>query len=82
MPRIARTSPTSRLTLEMPEPVRKQMEHLKDQTHAQSLTEVIRRAIAVYDLLRTATADGNKIILENADGRQRELAITEFSLPD
>lgn len=79
MPRPARTNPTSRLTLEMPEAVRKQMEHLKDQTHAQSLSEVIRRALAVYDLLRKATAEGSQIVLHAQNGGERELVIPEFA---
>jgi hypothetical protein len=81
MPRPTKTTPTSRLTLEMPEPVRKQLEHVRDQTHASSLTEVIQRALAVYDLLRKATAEGAKIVLEN-EGNERELAIPEFGLRD
>ena len=52
----------------MPEAVRKQMELVKDQTHAQSLTEVIRRALAVYDLLRKATAEGSQIVIQTTEG--------------
>lgn len=64
----------------MAETVRKQLEHLRDQTNADSLAEVIRRALAVYDLLQKASAEGGKIVIEN-DDRQRELVITEFSPP-
>ena len=78
MPRLPRTTPTSRLTLEMAETVRKQLEHLRDQTAADSLTEVIRRALAVYDLLRKATAEGGKIIIQTEDG-EREVMIPEFA---
>lgn len=80
MPRPAKNIPTSRLTLEMADVVRKQLEFVRDQTHADSLAEVIRRSIAVYDLLRKATAEGAKIVLESKDG-QRELVITEFGSP-
>lgn len=79
MPRPAKNIPTSRLTLEMAEVVRKQLEHLRDQTHADSLAEVIRRALAVYDLLRKATAEGGKVILETPSG-DRELVIAEFTV--
>lgn len=78
MPRLPRTTPTSRLTLEMAEVVRKQLEHLRDQTHADSLAEVIRRSLAVYDLLRKAVAEGGKVILETEEG-ERELVIPEFA---
>jgi hypothetical protein len=74
----SRTRSTSRLTLKMPEAVRKQMEHVTDQTHAQSLTEVIRRALAVYGLLRKAAAAGSQIVIKTKTGSERELVIAEF----
>jgi len=77
MPRLPRTTPTSRLTLEMANSVRKQLEHLRDQTAADSLTEVIRRALSVYDLLGKATLEGGRIIVETPDG-EREVIIPEF----
>lgn len=78
MPRPPKPAPTSRLTLELPEPVKKQMEFVRDQTHAQSLTEVIRRALAVYDALREAAAAGGTIVIELSNGKQRELIVPEF----
>lgn len=78
MARIAKNNPTSRLSLEMAESVRKQLEHLRDQTNADSLAEVIRRALAVYDLLRKTAFEGGKIILETRDA-ERELVIPEFA---
>jgi hypothetical protein len=63
------------------EGVRKQLEHLRNQTHADSLAEVIRRSLAVYDLLRKATTEGGKIILETEEG-ERELIIPEFAPRD
>ncbi len=78
MPRIAKTNPMTRLSLEMAESVRKQLEHIRDQTNADSLAEVIRRALAVYDILRKTTADGGVIVLQTATGEQR-LVIPEFA---
>lgn len=78
MPRPPKPAPTARLTLELPDPVKKQMEHVRDQTHAQSLTEVIRRALAVYDVLRQAAADGCTIVIEPKEGKARELVVPEF----
>lgn len=75
MPRLARKSPTSRLTLEMAVQVRKELEHLRDKTNADSLAEVIRRALAVYDTLWTEKARGNRIILR-AGKEERELLLT------
>lgn len=59
----------------MAEPVRKQLEHLRDQTNADSLTEVIRRALAVYDLLWTATSEGGKIVIQTRKGEKELLLV-------
>jgi hypothetical protein len=74
MPRIAKNVPMVRLSLEMAEPVRKQLEHLRDQTQADSLAEVIRRALAVYDFLHTEKSKGAKIVVKDEDG-ERELVL-------
>jgi transcriptional regulator of met regulon len=48
MPRIAKKVPMVRLNLEMAEPVRQQLEQLRDSTHADSLTEVFRQGPRIY----------------------------------
>jgi hypothetical protein len=58
--------------------VRKQLENLRDQTTADSLAEVIRRALAVYDILRQATAKGGAIYIR-AEDVEREVIIPEFA---
>lgn len=78
MPRIARSQPTSRLNLEIAEQVREKLERLRDSTNADSLTEVIRRALAVYDILHSTAAEGGTIILKTGEGEQK-LVIPEFS---
>ena len=74
MPRIARAVATSRLTLEMAQSVRDRLEHLRDRTEADSLAEVVRRALAVYDVLWDEKAKGNRVMLEGK-GRPRELVL-------
>jgi hypothetical protein len=74
MPRIAKEVETSRLTLEMASSVRKRLEHLRDRTEADSLVEVIRRALAIYDVLWDAKIKGDKVIIETAKG-PRELLL-------
>lgn len=59
----------------MAEVVRKQLEHLKDQTNADSLTEVIRRALAVYDLLWKATSEGGNIVIKTDEGEKELLLV-------
>ncbi len=74
MARIAKNIPTSRLTLEMPTTVRKQLEALRDRTQADSLAEVIRRALAVYDFLHAEKDKGGRLIVKD-DAGQRELVL-------
>jgi len=71
---LPKKNPTSRPTLEMAEQVRKQLEHLRDQTNADSLAEVIRRALAVYDLLWEERVQGNRIILRSGK-EEKELLL-------
>jgi hypothetical protein len=74
MPRPPKSAPTSRLTLDLAEPVRKQLEALKDRTQADSLVEVVRRALAVYSFLWDEKAKGRDV-LTRGDGPDRELVL-------
>jgi hypothetical protein len=74
MPRTAKTVETSRLTLEMAVSVRKRLEHLRDRTEADSLAEVIRRALAVYDVLWDEKEKGNRVTIQGDHG-DRELLL-------
>ena len=75
MPRPASTEAKVRLNLELPERVRERLERVRVMSEADSLTEVIRRALSVYDTLLTTTIEeGGKVILQ-VDGKERELII-------
>jgi hypothetical protein len=74
MPRIAKTVPTRRLTMEMTEDVRKKLECLREETQADSLAEVIRRALAVYDFLWREKAEGAKLVVKGSKG-DKELVL-------
>jgi hypothetical protein len=50
------------------------METLRDQTNAESLTEVVRRSLAVYDFLLTRKKEGAKLMIEE-DGKKTELVL-------
>jgi len=56
----------------MPIPVREELELLRTKTHADSLGEVIRRALSVYQYLVDEKANGARIVLETGAG-QREV---------
>jgi hypothetical protein len=58
----------------MPTAVRKQLEALRDRTQADSLAEVIRRALAVYDFLHSEKEKGGRLVVQD-DAGERELVL-------
>jgi len=64
------------MTLELPPKAREKLESLSQRTD-QSLSEVIRRALATYDLLFTESKKGNSVIIRSAEG-DREIVFSEF----
>ena len=63
------------MNLELPQSVRDRMDDLRELSEAESLTAVIRRSLAVYDiLLRHFKSDG-KVILRAEDGSEETLTI-------
>ena len=74
MPRIARGE-KRRLNLEMSEEVRQKLESLREKTDADSLSEVVRRALAVYDFLWSERERGTKLLVRGADDKDRELLL-------
>ena len=76
MPRRASAEPKVRLNLELPERLRGRLEQLRVMSEADTITEVVRRAVALYDALISAIRGrGEKVILRGADGTERELLI-------
>ncbi|UQA63222.1 sigma factor [Polyangium aurulentum] len=77
-PRAPRTGqePKVRLNLELPERLRGRLEQLRVMSEADTMTEVVRRAVALYDALMSAIQGrGEKVILRGTDGTERELII-------
>jgi len=64
MPRIAKNEPTKRLTLDMSERARERLEQLWKDTEADSLAEVVRKALAVYEFLMGAKRNGGKLVIK------------------
>jgi hypothetical protein len=63
-----------RLNLEIGKEVRERMEELMDETGARSLTDVVSRALAVYDYLWRQKGKGGKILIQDDEGT-RELVL-------
>lgn len=58
----------------MSEDVRQKLEQLRTETQADSLAEVVRRALAVYDYLWTQKSAGANLLVKDEDG-VRELVL-------
>ncbi len=75
MPRPKSSESKSRLNLELPERVRTRIEQIRVLAEADSMSEVIRRAISVYATLLRVTQDGDRLVLRSANGEERELVL-------
>ncbi len=76
MPRPASKDAKSRLNLEIPERVRERLERDQNLSGATSITEVIIRALSVYNaLLTTVHETGAKVIVRKPDGTEQELLL-------
>ena len=59
----------------MGDAARQKLETLRDQTQANSLTEVVQRALAVYDFLHAEKAKGNTFVVKDPDGGEKEVVL-------
>jgi len=64
-----------RLNLEVNPAVRERLERLKGATEAESLTEVIRRALAVYEVLIDLSPTSREIVIRDSKGKERNLVL-------
>ena len=74
MARTARKQKKTRLNLEMPQEVYDRIEGLRDRTKADSMSEVVRRALALYDLMTEEAIEGWEVKLTR-DDEEREIVI-------
>ncbi len=58
----------------MSEEARRKLENLRKVTDAESLAEVVRKALAVYDFLWKEQANGGKVMVRGPEG-ERELVL-------
>ena len=75
MARPARKEKKERLNLDLPKVVKLRLEELRDSTHADSLSEVVRRALAVYELISRENAAGSTFVIRAEDGTERLVEI-------
>jgi hypothetical protein len=72
MPRPASAEKRVRLNLELSERVRDRLELVRVMSEADTLTEVIRRSLVIYEALLTTMLAGDKIVLR-VNGEEKEL---------
>jgi hypothetical protein len=59
----------------MGDSARQKLEKLRDKTQATSLTEVVQRALAVYDFLHAEKQKGNQLVVKDKDGSEKEVIL-------
>jgi hypothetical protein len=64
-----------RLNLEFPPQIYEQMQVVQKRSNAASLTEVLRRSLALYDLITEHVGEGGGIVLVDRDGKEEKLRI-------
>lgn len=64
-----------RLNLEFPPQIYEQMQAVQLRSNAASLTEVLRRSLALYDLITEHVGAGGDIVLVDRDGTKEKLRI-------
>lgn len=64
-----------RLNLDVTISTIQRIERLRRATEAESITEVIRKALVVYDLIIKRRKDGVKVYFQRPDGPQTEIQI-------
>lgn len=74
MPRRKPVEQKSRLNLDLPQKTRERLEQLRVETHADSMTEVVRRALEVYETILKASKT-NSLLLRSQDGTERQIFI-------
>ena len=74
MPRAKRPE-SVRLNLEIAPAVRERLERLRESTGAESLTEVIRRSLSVYETLIEISDSSLEIVVKDKDGEMRPMLL-------
>ena len=66
---------TVRLNLTLSVEAKRQLEKLKKETKADTLTEVIRKAIKLYDVAMQCEKNGEQLVLKSDKGEKKILVL-------
>ena len=64
-----------RLSLDVSHDVRDSLNRLAQVTDSHSITEVIRRAVAIYDIIVEEQAKGTKLVFRQRDGEEETIRV-------
>jgi hypothetical protein len=67
--------PKYRLSIDLHQDARKELPKLQKKVGALNLIDLIRKALAVIELIADHQKSGGKVVLENRDGKQEVLRI-------
>lgn len=73
--RPPRSIPKVRVNLDLPPASKAQLERLRDITEADSMSEVVRRALALYEAVIEATGTAERIEVTGKDGASQLILI-------
>ena len=62
------------MNLEMSPQVREKLESISNATD-ESLSQVVRRSVAIYEMLLSETSSGGEIIIRATDGEEKHVVI-------
>ena len=78
MPRIPKKQETCRLTLQPTKAVRERMETLRDATDADTLVEVVRRSLAIYEKLVEAEKAGGQLVIRFEETDEEQMLLMAY----
>jgi uncharacterized secreted protein with C-terminal beta-propeller domain len=73
MTRPKHTEEKVRLNLDLPKSIRERIERVRTMIEADSLTEVVRRSISLFEALIEFKSEGARIIIRNKNGSEIEI---------
>lgn len=77
MPRPPSREARVRLNLDLPVSVRERMDRVREMSEADTISEVIRRSLAVYEALLDMAHDGAKVVTRGRDGTEEVVLMPE-----
>lgn len=69
-----------RINLELPAKLRERIEHVKELSEAESVSEVLRWSLAVYEFLWMEKSRSSEIVIRKKNGREAELELLPMVL--